>query len=150
MDRDAFRRFLKRKGKKVHVVDSLVAQVDRFADYLIRDGNRTLDVAREGDIEAYAAELDAAKPGEARKQVRGLILYYQFCGNAELAACAGAIREQAIAKRRTPFALREFRGVDEDDIHIAVHSVSQSSARAFGDDFDLDSGVFFQFGQQHI
>jgi len=117
MEEDGFRRFLKRKGEKAHVVENLIGQVEAFGAYLARERGKGLETAEAQDLQAYAAALDARKAGEARKQVRGLILYYQFAGNAAMASLAGGIRERAVAKTRTPFALKDFRGVDQE--HVA-------------------------------
>jgi hypothetical protein len=48
--------------------------------------------------------------------MRGVGLYFRFAGNEPLARLAGQIREQGIAKTRRPFKLRDFRGVDPQDV----------------------------------
>jgi predicted flap endonuclease-1-like 5' DNA nuclease len=117
MNEQEFRRFLKRKGKKPHVVENLIKQVEQFTEYLVQERGQGLDDADAQDLEDYVAALEALKPGEARKRVRGLALYYQFTGNAAMASLAAAVREEAVAKTRRPFALKDFRGVNPQ--HIA-------------------------------
>ena len=106
-DEAGFRQFLKRAGKKPHVVDGLVAQVQAFAAYL-RKRQTGLEAATEQDIRDYVATLPQ---GDVKKRMRALALYYGFTGNAPLAKMAGDIREQEIARTRQAFRLREFRGV---------------------------------------
>ncbi|MBN1937102.1 MAG: DUF4332 domain-containing protein [Anaerolineae bacterium] len=117
MDEGEFRQFLKRQGKKAHVVENLVGQVNAFGAYLARERSKGLEDAEAQDLQAYAADLDAHKPGQAGKQVRGLVLYYRFTGNAAMASLAGGIRGQMVAQTRAPFALKNFRDVDQ--AHIA-------------------------------
>ena len=112
MDEAGFRAYLKKSGKQAHVVDGLVGQVQRFAAYLAQERGRTLEGAAVADLLAYAGALDAAKPGSARTQVRGLGLYYRFCGRTELAEAANELREAGIAHHRAAFKLAEFLEVD--------------------------------------
>jgi hypothetical protein len=114
MDEPSFRKFLKRQGKQEHVVDGLVAQVRQFEAYLAAERHAGLDEAGQAEMEAYIASLQAAGPGQARKKVRGVALYYQFTGNEALAGAASAFREQEIAQTRRAFRLKEFRGVSAE------------------------------------
>jgi Domain of unknown function (DUF4332) len=116
MDREAFARFLRGSGKKAHVVDGLIGQVERFQTYLASERRKGLDAADAGDLEDYLASLEAQKPGQSRKHARGLALYYRFTGNAALAGLASGMREQGIVKTRKAFLLRDFLGVNQDDI----------------------------------
>lgn len=109
MIESGFRQFLKKAGKKPHVVDDLIMQVHRFETFLTGNQRVGLDTAGRQELQDYVNTL---APSEARKQLRGLALYYKFTGNNSLAELASAIREQAIAQTRQAFNLRGFRGVD--------------------------------------
>lgn len=111
MDEVAFRQYLKGKGKKEHVVEGLVDQVRHFQAYLAEAGHTDLDHADQAGLEAYIASLEALGPGQAKKKIRGVALYYRSIGNDTLAGAASAFREQAIARTRRAFPVREFRGV---------------------------------------
>ncbi|KAB2867186.1 MAG: DUF4332 domain-containing protein [Anaerolineae bacterium] len=113
MDEVAFTKFLKRSGKKPHVVEALVEAVTEFESYLSQAQNTTLDYAKAQDISDYVDRLDEP---EVKETMRGLALYYQFTGNMALARTAGAIREQRIAVTRQIFKVREFLGVSADEI----------------------------------
>jgi hypothetical protein len=117
MDEQAFERFLKRSGKKPHVVAGLMGQVRQFEAYLARERQKTLETAEALDLQTYVATLEAGKPGAARTRVRGVALYYRFAGNDALASLAASIRAEAVAQARQAFPLREFRGVNPD--HMA-------------------------------
>lgn len=114
MDEQIFQQFLRKRGKKAHVVVELIAQVRQFETYLAEGKNKELGTAVPQDLFDYAAALNARQPGSSGKSVRGLTLYYHFTGQTDLAETAHHIREQVTAKTRRVFPLKEFRGVDPD------------------------------------
>ena len=59
----SFRSYLKKQGKKDHVVAGLMQQVDRFAEFLASKRSKTLESASAPDLEAYLLHLDAEQPG---------------------------------------------------------------------------------------
>ena len=85
MDTVSFRRFLKKLGKKEHVIDGLIRQVERFEQYLSQEQGKELTGTAPEDIRNYVAALEAGKPGEAREELRGIALYFKSSGNAYLA-----------------------------------------------------------------
>jgi hypothetical protein len=113
MDEDNFRTFLKRAGKKEHVVDGLVSQVRAFENYLGEMGWGGLEAVSGQEIEEYAETLSQS---EIKARMRGLALYYRFAGNEPLARLAGSLRERETAKSRRVFKLREFRGVKVEEV----------------------------------
>jgi hypothetical protein len=113
MDEQGFRKYLKRAGKKDHVVEGLVNQVKGFEAYLADSRSKSLEEAGEQDIREYAGSLDEEK---ARVHIRGVALYYSFTGEEALAKLAHEMREQEIAKTRRVFKLSEFRGVSPEAV----------------------------------
>ena len=111
MDEKDFRDFLKKLGKKNHVIDGLVGQVTRFDEFLRSQRGRDLDSAMEQDILDYAALLDGKVPGSAGKGVRGLALYFRHAGKESLSKAASSLREQAVVVKRRPFRLADFPGI---------------------------------------
>jgi len=109
MDTQAFARYLKQRGKAGHVVAELVAQVERWAAFLAQQYGKDVDAAGEHDVRAYAAQAGA---GRAPIDVRGIALYYRFAGRNDLADAAAALREAAVAAKRSPFPLKGFPGID--------------------------------------
>jgi len=116
-DFEAFRKYLKRKGKKDHVVADLCERVCRFELHLRAKG-AGLGGARVGDIDEFVAGAAGAPDvGVSRNDLRALALYYSSTGRPDLAGHASRTRERSIAKTRAPFKLAKFLGVDQD--HIA-------------------------------
>ena len=113
MDEKGFRKFLKKLGKKEHVVEGLVGQVYVFEAHLEGERQTGVEDANEQDIQDYVKTLPRK---ELKARMRGLALYYKFSGNALLAKLASDLREQEIAKTRQAFKLREFRGVNLEEV----------------------------------
>ncbi|MEW5868269.1 MAG: DUF4332 domain-containing protein [Chloroflexota bacterium] len=108
MDEKGFRQFLKKLGKKEHVVEGLIGQVQAFETYLAGERQIEVEAAGERDVRDYVESL---APAQVKERLRALALYYRFIGSAPLAKLAGGIREQRIARTRQAFKLGEFRGV---------------------------------------
>jgi hypothetical protein len=126
-----FTRYLKQFGKKPHVIDGLIRQVERFESFLATRG-KEIDAAGPQDIQDYVAYLESQASGSARVNVRGIGLYFKFLGQPTLAAAAFEVREQAINKTRQSFKLAEFRGIDLDHISclkgVGIQNVEQMLA----------------------
>jgi hypothetical protein len=112
MDEEGFRRFLKKAGKKDHVVDKLVGHVRAFELYLSCSTASEVETAKKQEIVGYVNTMTKTT---AKKEVRGLALYYKFIGINSLAGILSEIREREIAKARKVLKLREFR-----DIHPEI------------------------------
>lgn len=129
MDRQGFEKYLTKFGKKPHVVEGLIIQVDQFRDYLGAKKTKGLEEAVASDLHDYAAYLEGMKSGSAKIKVRGLALYYQFSGNPSLASIASRIREQEIAKTRKAFKLKDFRGINQEEVAklkaVGIENVEQ-------------------------
>lgn len=132
MDEAGFRRFLKQRGKKEHVVDGLVRQVRHFEEYLAHERQTELEAAGAQELQAYVGVCEADEAGSARIRLRGLALYFCFAGKEELASLASELREERIARTRNSFRLSDFRGVNPEDIArleaIGIANVDQMLA----------------------
>lgn len=111
MDEQDFRSYLKRSGKKPHVIEGLVQQVKLFEGFLSEHGRKGLDSADPDDIRGYAARLEALKPGSSGKGVRGLALYFRHVNSMLLARTASGLREKAVASSRKSFPIQNFGGI---------------------------------------
>ena len=112
MDETTFRQCLKRAGKQPHVIDGLVGQVRAFEAYLASRGH-DLDDVTEQDVRDY---VQSVPEREARIRLRGIALYLRSAGNLALARLASDLRGASIASNRQSVRLREFRGVDVQDV----------------------------------
>jgi hypothetical protein len=115
MDESGFRSYLCKSGKKAHVVTWLVDQVKAFEAYLADKRQAGVEAARVQDLRDHAYTL--AKD-ELKERMRGLLLYYDFAGNEPLARLAAGIRRQEIAKTQRAFKLRQFRGVNVEEVAL--------------------------------
>ncbi|MGD2249438.1 MAG: phage integrase N-terminal SAM-like domain-containing protein [Candidatus Methanofastidiosia archaeon] len=61
MDEEAFRVFLKRKGKKQNVVENHINSVTDFGDFLQGERNKELEEATTEDLEAYVEKIEEEK-----------------------------------------------------------------------------------------
>lgn len=109
MDQAAFRKSLKAKGKKNHVVDDLCERVAAFEQQLAGRG-RTSEEATPDDIAEFCSRAESLSGND----LRALALYFRFIGSSELARYASELREESIAGSRRAFKLGQFQGVDQD------------------------------------
>jgi len=112
---EKFRNYLKRKGKKNHVVDDLVKRCEDFEKFLHKRQRSGIDDADKEDLLAF---LEAAKGQKTATSnyLRAIGLYYRFTSKADLSVLASNLREQRISSSRKPFVLKDFRGADKKHI----------------------------------
>ena len=61
MDEEAFRKYLRRKGKKPNVVERNISTVSAFRDYLVNIRNNNLDAVSTADICSYVEMIEKDK-----------------------------------------------------------------------------------------
>jgi hypothetical protein len=113
VEKEGFRQYLKRRGKKTHVVEGLIDQVTAFEAYLAKGCRGGLESVDEDDVREHAQALS---PRDRKARMRGLALYYAYAGSVRLAEVASDLREKEIAANRKSFKLRTFRGVDSEGV----------------------------------
>jgi hypothetical protein len=116
-----FAKFLKKKGKKEHVVRGLVDYVVEFEKYVKRKNVR-LDSATVKLLKEYFDEVQSDPNTNVKNRIRAIGLYYRFAGHPELADFAAETREQHISKTKTSVALKEFIGLDPKYVQALVES----------------------------
>ena len=113
---DEFRGYLKRKGKKNHVVDDLIGRCVAFEGFL-RKTQKFMEDADEEDIRTFVDDIQDRKSG-VNNYLRAIGLYYRFMSRSDLSALAGDLREKRISLKRKPFMLKGFRGVKRKHINL--------------------------------
>jgi len=113
METDRFILYLKKRGKKSHVIDGLVSHVVHFEKYLKSNSGKSLEKAGNADLQGFLKEMEKTKPGQAKKYCRGIALYYKFCDN-KLYLIASNYREAAIEETRADFPLKNFQGIKKE------------------------------------
>ena len=114
---EEFRRYLRRKGKRDHVVDDMLRRCSVFQEFLHEKRKTSMDNANKEDVLAYFDAIKDQKRG-INNDLRAIGLYYGFASNKELCALAGNLREQRIASNRKPFKLKKFRSIDKRQIML--------------------------------
>ncbi len=111
---EEFRKYLRKRGKKNHIINGLIKHCSLFEDFLHkRRKELSMDVADKEDILAF---FDAVKNQKADvgNHLRAIALYYKFKSKSELSSLADKLREQRISSTKRSFELRNFRGVNSE------------------------------------
>jgi predicted flap endonuclease-1-like 5' DNA nuclease len=117
VDEEGFRSFLKRGGRSPSAVKRCLVHVDGFAGYLRSQcGGKSLDDADLDDLQGFVAWVEREPKASAKTHLWALGYCFEFTGNEDLHQLAGLLREQRIT--RTPFPLKDFRGVNPE--HAAI------------------------------
>lgn len=115
MDSEAFGVFLRTGGRSDNAIKRCIKLVASFEDYLIssRKG-RQLDNIVPEDLIEYIQSMDKESISKSKALLWALRYYYQFSGITEMSELASLLREDRMA--RSPFLLKNFRAVDQDDM----------------------------------
>jgi hypothetical protein len=109
---EGFREYLKRKGKKSHVVEDLIRRCNGFEEFLHQRQESSIDDASKEDMLAFLDVMKNQKTN-VNNYLRAIGLYYKFTSKPELSALASSLRKQKISSTRKPFKLKKFRGVNK-------------------------------------
>jgi hypothetical protein len=116
VEKEAFARFLKRGGRSSSAVKRCLSMAGEFEEYLQQHrGGKCLGAAGSEDLEAFVAWVEREPKASAKTQLWALRYYFEFEENQEMRRLAGLLRQQRL--KRSPFLLKDFRGVDPE--HIA-------------------------------
>ncbi len=134
MDEDAFRKFLKRGGRKPHVVDRIMKLIRSYEDYLKKYRERpSLDQATPDDLVAFTLWYEEEKRKSAKSPLWVIRYYYRFTKKDPMAQLTSQLREKRTSKTRKPFQLKEFRGVNTEYVtklmKYGIRSVDQMRER---------------------
>jgi predicted flap endonuclease-1-like 5' DNA nuclease len=109
----AFEKFLKRGGRSPSAIQRCLRMAGDFQEYLQRHrGGKDLAEASPEDLEAFVAWTEREPKASAKTHLWALGYCFEFDENEEMRQLAGLLREQRI--RRSPFPLKDFRGVDPE------------------------------------
>jgi predicted flap endonuclease-1-like 5' DNA nuclease len=110
---EEFRKFLRKKGKKSHVVDDLVKRCDVFEDFLRKRKKSHVDEADKEDVLAFFDAMKDEKSGVGN-YLRAISLYFKFRQKSESSTLASNLRRQKIASTRNAFEIRNFKGINPE------------------------------------
>ena len=115
MDEEGFRKYLKRKGKKLPVVDRNVESVKIFTSYLQEERNKDLADATKEDLDSYVSMIEQKKQS-AKGALYTLMNYFHFLEDKELLTHANALRDERTKKTRKIFPIKEFLKVNQEHV----------------------------------
>jgi hypothetical protein len=115
MNETEFHKFLKRQRRKESAIQQIIGYVTAFetfleTHYLHKDISRTTVES----LESYVSWIESETGESASKPLWALRYYFDFIENPALSKLAGNLRAERI--KRKPFPVRDFRGVNPDDI----------------------------------
>lgn len=117
MDREGFRKFLKKEGKSQRVIDAAIAHVEEFERYLKEQKSGIeLEKACPEDLDAFISWLEKDEDLAAKKYMLGIRYFYEFVPNEEMAILASFRWNERTASSGTPLKLKEFRDVNVADL----------------------------------
>ena len=128
MNEQGFRVFLKRGGRSQSALDRCAAYVKEFEQYLqAHRGEKDLDEAGLDDLEDFVAWIERRPKTSAKTHLWAIRYYYDYTSNEDLRSLAGVLRGERVT--RTPFALKEFRGVNPEYVEklaaLGIRNVKQ-------------------------
>jgi hypothetical protein len=115
MNEEAFALFLKRKGKKQHVIKRNLEAVVRFSEYLQAERGKSLENAAVKDIEAYVKKMEDEKKS-AKGPLYALMNYFAFTKYDGLLDCARLLRKERTHKTRRMFLIKNFLDIDPEHV----------------------------------
>jgi hypothetical protein len=128
MDSEEFVIFLRRGGRSASAIDRCLELVSLFENYLLSSRKGCdLDSIGPEDMIEYIQSTDEESKSRSKASLWALKYYYQFSGNKEMGDLAGLLREERMDRK--PFALKDFRAVDQDDMdkleNIGIRNINQ-------------------------
>ncbi|MHA1223820.1 MAG: DUF4332 domain-containing protein [Candidatus Heimdallarchaeaceae archaeon] len=128
-EEEEFRKYLRRKGKKPHVVDAMIKAASDFSTFLQEERKKQLDEVDKEDIAHYVEKYEQDTKKSAKIPLYKLMNFFSFLENDELAIFSGKLREERTKKTRRVFPLREFLNVDPNHVkklaEIGIRNVEQ-------------------------
>ena len=110
LDKEEFGTFLKRGGRSPSAIKRCQQMATEFEAFLQQQrGGRSLAQAEAEDLDAFVAWIEREPNTSAKTYLWALGYCFEFIDNDELRELAGLLRAQRIT--RTPFPLKDFRGV---------------------------------------
>ena len=132
MDEEAFRKYLKRRGKKPAVVDRNVGVLKNFVSYLLEQRAKSLDDVTTDDIDAFVVGIER-KRQSAKGYLYALMNYFHFLGKKGLLHHARTLRRDRTRETRRIFPIKEFLNINQDHVRklaaIGIRNVEQMLAK---------------------
>lgn len=115
MDREGLRKFLKRKGKKLHVIEKFYRELDNYEAFINeRRSGSDIEQSSVKDLEAYVEWYEETTKKKAKTVLWALLGIFDFISRDDLYKRAGSLREDRTKKTRASFKLKDYVGINQD------------------------------------
>ncbi|MFC2028677.1 DUF4332 domain-containing protein [Chloroflexota bacterium] len=112
MDEKSFRNFLKKGGRSPAAVERVIKYLGKYQEFLKDHYGKSVEEAQQADLEAFVESAEQFDDKSVKSYLWAIIYFYKFTSNEEMRVLAGNMRQERI--KRTPFLLRNFRGVSAE------------------------------------
>jgi predicted flap endonuclease-1-like 5' DNA nuclease len=112
---EGFRKYLKQKGKKDHVVEDLIKRWTVFKNFLLQQRKSSIADSSKADILAFLEKTEGNE-SNINNNLRAIGLYYRFISRPDLSAYASDLRQQRISSAKKSLPLKAFKGVNRNFI----------------------------------
>ena len=113
MNKEEFGTFLKRGGRSASAIKRCQRMKAEFEAFLQQQrGGKCIEETEPEDLEAFVAWVEREPKTSAKTYLWALGYCFEFVENDDMRELAGLLRAQRIT--RTPFPLKDFRGIDPD------------------------------------
>lgn len=128
MNTEKFRTYLKRGGRSKSAIKRILSHTREFQVFLEEhSGNKPLAEADPEDLEQFVGWIEREPKSSAKLHLWALRYHFGFSENEEMRQLASLLREQRV--KRSPFPLRDFRGVNQEEIErlaaVGINNISQ-------------------------
>jgi predicted flap endonuclease-1-like 5' DNA nuclease len=107
-----FYNYLKKTGRKAHVIERYQGFLGDFEKFLIdKKGIQSAQNAKAEDLKEFAEFYETQKKRSARTALYALLHYYKSIPNEKMALKAQELRKPRKA-RKSPFSLKQMLGID--------------------------------------
>jgi hypothetical protein len=114
MNETDFRKFLKRLRRKESAIEQIVSYVTAYEAFLAAHYPEASGKTTAESLESYVSWIESNPKESASKPLWALRYYFDFNENTSLSQLAGDMRAERI--KRKPFYVRNFRGVNPEEI----------------------------------
>jgi hypothetical protein len=113
MDTEGFKAYLKKGGRSPNATNRCLRYVSEFEIFLLNDrGGKRLANTEDEDLLQFVLFLDQDSKTTAKGYLWAIIYYYDYISNDEMRDFAKRLRAERIVRK--PFALKDFRGVNQE------------------------------------
>ncbi|MFX1538638.1 MAG: DUF4332 domain-containing protein, partial [Promethearchaeota archaeon] len=114
MDKEEYTKFLKRMGKKPHVIEQFLEMLEDYEAFLMEHREvKTIEASTTEDLEAYVEWYERTTSKKANRILWGLLDLFEFLSREDLLKLGRDLREARTKKTRAVFKLKDYVGINQ-------------------------------------